>query len=84
MKKNESTIDRVIRAILGIIILYYAYVSLAGAWAIVGYVVGIILLFTAATGFCYLYKVIGINTKNKDEYCLNVHNLFKRRFFYNI
>ncbi len=63
MKKNESIIDRVVRAILGIIIIYYAYASLVGAWAIVGYIVGIVLLFTAVTGFCYLYKVIGINTK---------------------
>jgi|WetSurMetagenome_2_1015567.scaffolds.fasta_scaffold279666_2 hypothetical protein len=63
MQKNEGTIDRLIRAIVGIIVLYFAYSSLSGIIGVIGYIVGIALLVTAAIGYCHLYKILGINTK---------------------
>lgn len=64
---NENTIDRVIRAVLGVILLY------AGLWPMAGLqgsiagilvaVVGLVLLFTAATGFCLVYRLFGISTR---------------------
>lgn len=63
MKQNESGLDRVARAIFGGVIIYFSRVSLEGALAIVGYVVGAILIFTAVTGYCHLYKIFGISTK---------------------
>jgi hypothetical protein len=63
MKKNESTIDRWIRAIVGLVALYVSYTQLSGGWAIFGYVIGIIAIVTALTGFCYLYKIFGVSTK---------------------
>jgi hypothetical protein len=63
MKQNESTVDRLIRAIVGVVIIYLSYVKLSGTVAIIGYVIGIISVVTALTGFCYLYKVLGISTK---------------------
>ena len=67
MQKNESAMDRWVRAILGIIILYLAYASFSGFLALLGYIVGIILIFTAITGYCHLYKIFGISTINKEN-----------------
>lgn len=60
MKKNEGTVDRIIRAVAGVIGLGVA-VALGGAWWILG-AVGAVLLVTAATGFCGLYTVLGFST----------------------
>lgn len=66
MKKNESNIDRLIRAILGVAVIYLVFhFGLVGFWAILGYVVGLLLLFTAATGYCYLYTALGIGSKKE-------------------
>ncbi|MDD3487608.1 MAG: DUF2892 domain-containing protein [Candidatus Moranbacteria bacterium] len=63
MQKNEGIIDRLVRAALGIVIIYLAYQAFSGIGQIVGYVIGVILLVTAATGFCYLYTLLGVNTR---------------------
>ncbi len=62
-KQNESSADRVIRAIAGIIFFILGYFWLAGAWQIIFYILGIALLGTGLTGFCGLYSIFGINTK---------------------
>lgn len=62
MQKNESTLDRAIRAVLGIIIIYAAYAALGGIVAFIGYVIGILLLISAITGYCHLYKIMGKGT----------------------
>lgn len=65
MKRNESTIDRSIRAIAAVVAFIAAY-TVGGTWAIVLAVVGLILLVTAAVGFCPLYAPFGLNTcKNR-------------------
>ena len=65
--KNESTIDRVIRLIVGagLVIVSLTSFGLASAepLGIVLVVLGAVLLFTAATGTCLLYKLIGVDTK---------------------
>jgi len=67
-KANEGPADRWIRAIVGVVILAVSYYSLMGKIQITGYVIGIILVFTAITGFCGLYKLLGISTiEKKDE-----------------
>ncbi len=63
MQKNESTTDRTIRAVVGVIIFYLAYSVFNGAVAFLGYVVGVVLLVTAFTGFCAAYKLFGIDTR---------------------
>ena len=65
--KNESTQDRIIRAILGAALLLVAYFWLSGVWAVIFNIVGIISLFTAATGFCLLYKLFGIDTNKSGK-----------------
>ncbi len=62
MTVNESTPDRVIRFILALVLFYFALQS-ASPWNWILGIVGVVLLFTAVTGFCALYKVLGISTK---------------------
>jgi hypothetical protein len=61
MKRNESTLDRIIRVIIGIAALAVSFV-VVGPLKIVLIVVAVIALFTAVTGFCLLYKLFGIAT----------------------
>ena len=67
MKKNEGTADRVIRVILGFILIYIGAIQmgLSGVLAYIVVLVGLILLITGTTGLCGLYTVIGINTLKK-------------------
>lgn len=60
--KNENLLDRLIRAVIAEISLMMAIFWLSGALQIVFYALGAISLFTAITGFCALYKLIGVNT----------------------
>jgi hypothetical protein len=60
MKQNESTTDRVIRAIVGVVLIGIGWFYLGNnTLGIVLDVVGVVALFTAATGFCLLYKLFG-------------------------
>lgn len=69
MQVNESPLDRVIRLILGGALLTYGLYGLGGLTGstagIVAAVFGGIFVFTGITGFCALYKVLGINTNKK-------------------
>jgi hypothetical protein len=63
MKKNMGTLDRVIRAILGIIALAAYFMGMvAGTLGIIILVIGIVLLGTAAISWCPPYTLLGINT----------------------
>ncbi|MFC1623410.1 DUF2892 domain-containing protein [Patescibacteria group bacterium] len=63
--KNESKSDRLLRVVLGAVFIMLAYTQLEGGLMIIGYIIGIILLVTAATGFCAIYKLLGINTHHE-------------------
>jgi hypothetical protein len=68
MKRNESNADRLLRAVLGVALVGGGL--LFGGWAaLVLYVVAAILLFTAATGFCPLYRLFGIDTCRTSGTC---------------
>ncbi|MBS1270969.1 MAG: hypothetical protein MAGBODY4_00098 [Candidatus Marinimicrobia bacterium] len=59
---NENNIDRFIRVILGVILLALAIFSLQGTLAWIIGIVGGIVLVTGITGFCLIYKLIGVST----------------------
>jgi hypothetical protein len=67
MKRNEGSIDRMVRLVLGAVALILAFLILdAGSGAAGGVVlavIGAILLFTAATGSCLLYLLFNFSTK---------------------
>jgi ABC-type uncharacterized transport system permease subunit len=64
--KNESAVDRVVRTILGVGLVVASISSLgitsAKPLGIVAALIGAVLLFTAATGSCLLYRLVGIGT----------------------
>ena len=63
MKKNVGTIDRSIRALVGIIaIAAFAMGMVEGTLGIVALVVGVVMLGTAILSWCPPYALLGINT----------------------
>lgn len=62
MITNEGTTDRAIRAVLGIVLLALAFLTLAGTLKIIALVLGAVMLITAAVGFCPLYRLMGVTT----------------------
>ena len=58
MKSNEGTVDRILRVLVGIIVLSLAFVGPKTPWAYLG----LVPLLTGAIGFCPLYAILGINT----------------------
>lgn len=66
MKLNESNIDRIIRAVAGVVLLYLGLGgALGGTLAVVVDIIGVILLLTAAVGFCPLYRLFNFSTLKK-------------------
>ncbi|NPA79735.1 MAG: DUF2892 domain-containing protein [Thermotogae bacterium] len=67
MRCNVGKTDRIIRAILGVLLLGLAFgLKVGGAAQTVLVVLGIVLLLTAALGFCLLYLPFGINTCRRE------------------
>lgn len=64
MKANVGTADRIIRIVLGLILLSLLFI-LDGGIKYIG-LLGIVLLLTAIIGFCPLYPLFKINTKSKE------------------
>jgi hypothetical protein len=63
MKLNMGSVDRVIRVVAAILLIVLGLTGvLSGTLAIVGYVLGAVLLLTSAVGFCPLYALFNIRT----------------------
>ena len=59
---NVNTLDRILRALLGVVFLELGFFWLAGVWQMAAYVAGAILLVTGVIRFCPLYRILGIST----------------------
>jgi hypothetical protein len=65
MKLNESSADRIIRIVLGVILAALAATGVVtGALAFVAWVVAAIALVTGVVGFCPLYAIFRVSTKS--------------------
>ena len=63
MKRNEGTLDRVIRVVIAAAaVAGAAALGFSSVWGIVLLVVAAVMLVTAAVGTCPLYSVFGIST----------------------
>jgi hypothetical protein len=58
MVRNVGSLDQFVRLVIGLAILSLVFVGPKTYWGLLG----IIPLLTAATGFCPLYRVVGIST----------------------
>jgi len=65
-EKNVGMIDRVLRIILGIVLIAaFALHWVAAPWSYLVLLIGIIALVTGVFGTCALYSLIGMNTLGK-------------------
>ncbi len=67
MSVNVGTIDRILRAALGLVLLYLAFASglpffATGLVKFLAIIVGLILIATAAMRMCPIYSILGIKT----------------------
>ena len=66
MQKNVGSIDKVLRVIIGLVLIAYAIMPSFGMMPDTGYNVygwvGIIPLGTALLGLCPLYSILGVET----------------------
>ena len=58
MKSNGGGIDRVVRIVLGLVLIGLTLAGQIGAWGWVG----LVPLATGALGWCPPYSLLGINT----------------------
>ena len=68
MKPNMGTLDRSIRAIVGIVLIaLWPLGMLQGTSAIIALVVGVVLIGTALLRWCPPYGLLGINTGARED-----------------
>jgi zinc transporter ZupT len=68
MLTNEGTVDRVIRLVVAVVAAVAAFSVGAGSvLGIILLVVGAVMLLTAVTGFCPLYRVLGLRTRPMQD-----------------
>ena len=58
MKLNVGAVDRILRIVLGVVLIGLAATGTVGWW---GYI-GVVPLVTGLFRFCPLYSVVGMNT----------------------
>lgn len=58
MPRNEGTLDRALRIIVGLALIAMVFVGPQAAWGWIG----VVPLLTGLVGFCPLYRLVGLNT----------------------
>jgi len=58
MSRNESNVDRVLRVVLGLVLLSLVFVGPQTPWGLIG----VVPLVTGLVGVCPVYSVLGIST----------------------
>ena len=61
MTTNVGTIDRIIRIVIGLVLLWYALMAPATGYNWIGWI-GVIPIVTALVGSCPLYSILGVST----------------------
>lgn len=64
MRSNIGNADRVVRLLLGLVLVVLAFVPgvLPGGWNWGSGLVGLVLIATAQLRFCPVYRLLGIST----------------------
>ena len=62
MQVNVGKIDKIIRIVVGLLLLIIGVVFDSLIW-----IVGLLLLFSAYYSFCFLYKLLNITTNKHDK-----------------
>lgn len=56
--RNQGSLDRAARVVLGLVLLSLVFVGPQTPWGLIG----LVPLLTAAVGWCPLYSLIGVST----------------------
>lgn len=68
MKINMGKIDRILRFLLGVLVIYLYFTNqISGLWAVVLGIFAIIFIITSFVGFCPVYTLLGIKTNKKEK-----------------
>lgn len=62
---NLGTVDRVIRGVVGVILIAVGLFLVRGILGIVLSLLGALLIFSGTVGFCHVYKVLHIHSSKK-------------------
>ncbi len=63
MTRNIGTLDRILRAGIGIVLLALVFVGPQTLWGLIG----LVPLVTAFAGFCPAYRLLGLCTLARDQ-----------------
>ncbi len=70
-KRNEGTLDRILRLAVAAVLLPTGLYGLGGlqgnALGLLVSLIGGLALFTGLTGYCLLYALLGISTLEKED-----------------
>jgi hypothetical protein len=58
MQTNVGTIDRILRAVIGLALIALTLAGTIGVWGWIG----VVPLLTAALGFCPIYTMLGFSS----------------------
>ena len=64
--KNVGTIDKVLRIVIGALLIIGGLMG-SGVWMWIGLIVGVILLVTGLMGSCPLYSASGLSTNPAEK-----------------
>lgn len=62
LSRNVGSIDKVIRLVVGAILVAAGVFSFGGTTGIIAAVIGAVLIVTALINFCPLFKILGISS----------------------
>ncbi len=62
MECNVGSTERIVRLVLGIVLIASGFLALSGSLQIIGYVIGAIMLLTGITAYCPLNALMGRNS----------------------
>lgn len=63
LPNNEATIDRVLRVVLGLVLLSLTVIGPQTMWGLLG----LVPLATGALGSCPVYTLLGVSTKGTKQ-----------------
>ena len=65
VKINQNTVERVIRGVIGAVLIAIGLLLVRGILGVVLDLVGAVLIFSGVVGFCHVYKFLHIGTSKK-------------------
>lgn len=77
-EKNVGKIDRLIRAVFGVLFILAGLLYFALPGNLISIFVGLVLIATALSGFCSVYSVLGIKTSGHSVIDVELGEISKK------